>query len=767
MTPDYDGSDPWNTGENNGVSLGGESEGTLTIDSGSIVNSLYAGFWGSQTNATATVTGPGSAWHITEGMHIGHAGTLIIEDDGVVSVGGNTQVKYQGSLNFDGGTLNTTSLSANQDTISGTGTINTNGLASDIDLTINAATGLQQQLMLNNLPGQDITINLDLSNPTSHGNLGTRGSSLLIADGQVVTSQQALIHGGPDGAGAATVIGAGTAWNMTSGLTVGDTGIGTLDIGNASTVNVTYTSYIDTPGYEPSSTANVTGPGSVLNSRNLVVDTGTLNIENQGRVNISETSYIGHDSSSIGVATVTGAGSTWNSQQLFVGDEGLGTLNIENAGVANVLQDTWVGVDDPASTINLNNGVFNTSGLLASPSNLRGTGTINAATAVSDMDLVFDSSTGLRQQLILNTLPGQDVTLNLDASSPDNQGALGAGYQGTGTLTIKDDLSISSGAGIIGYGWAADGTVTVKGDGSTWKSDHLTVGHLGKGTLNIQDGGTVITNQLVIGIWSSQTPSSTVNLAGGTLDLNGGSITSEHTGSDFSFTGGELKDVSHISFAQTPSMDLTPFTQDGGTFSPGDPVGVTEILRGYAVNGGTVRIDMGGADNTTDQIMVLGGIDINPVGTTLDLNAVGDLKAGVYLLMQTQGYPLTGNFQTVVGLQRLGDGAQLIYGAQTLHLLLTGDFLFADLNQNGSVGIDDLNIVLDHWNQNVTPGDILAGDLNHDGFVGIDDLTAVLGQWNQGTPPAVESLASVPEPTCALCMMGLTGLSCRRTTRPA
>ncbi len=63
-----------------------------------------------------------------------------------------------------------------------------------------------------------------------------------------------------------------------------------------------------------------------------------------------------------------------------------------------------------------------------------------------------------------------------------------------------------------------------------------------------------------------------------------------------------------------------------------------------------------------------------------------------------------------------------------------------DLDGDGFVGINDLNIVLANWNQNVPPANPLA-DPSGDGFVGIDDLNEVLGNWNAGTPPAAESQA--------------------------
>ena len=87
--------------------------------------------------------------------------------------------------------------------------------------------------------------------------------------------------------------------------------------------------------------------------------------------------------------------------------------------------------------------------------------------------------------------------------------------------------------------------------------------------------------------------------------------------------------------------------------------------------------------------------------------------------------------------------------------------LLGDLNGDGFVGVDDLNIVLTHWNAAVVAGDLLLGDPSGDGFVGVDDLNVVLIHWNTGTPPT----QTVPEPT-GLLLMSISSLSvCRRVRR--
>ncbi len=78
-----------------------------------------------------------------------------------------------------------------------------------------------------------------------------------------------------------------------------------------------------------------------------------------------------------------------------------------------------------------------------------------------------------------------------------------------------------------------------------------------------------------------------------------------------------------------------------------------------------------------------------------------------------------------------------------------------DIDGDGFVGINDLNIILGNWNKTVLLGSDIHGDIagNGDGFVGIDDLNEVLGNWNAGTPPS--ATASVPEPGTAV-LLGVT-----------
>ncbi len=92
--------------------------------------------------------------------------------------------------------------------------------------------------------------------------------------------------------------------------------------------------------------------------------------------------------------------------------------------------------------------------------------------------------------------------------------------------------------------------------------------------------------------------------------------------------------------------------------------------------------------------------------------------------------------------------------------LIVSDFSFTpaidgDLNGDGFVGIEDLNLVLGAWNQSAPLPD-LRSDPTGDSFVGIEDLNVVLSNWNAGTPPPPGAV--VPEPGTAVAL-GLAGMA--------
>ena len=59
--------------------------------------------------------------------------------------------------------------------------------------------------------------------------------------------------------------------------------------------------------------------------------------------------------------------------------------------------------------------------------------------------------------------------------------------------------------------------------------------------------------------------------------------------------------------------------------------------------------------------------------------------------------------------------------------------IVGDLNDDGFVGQDDLDIILDSWGLSPPPDP--RADPSGDGFVGQDDLDIVLDHWGEGSSP--------------------------------
>lgn len=226
---------------------------------------------------------------------------------------------------------------------------------------------------------------------------------------------------------------------------------------------------------------------------------GSVTVSNNSDL-YSHSGNVGYDFDSTGVVTISGAGSSWTSDYIGLGYFGNGTLNISDGGAVMVSHTTELAryTSFAQGAINFNNGTLTTRELFASPSQLTGTGMIYTRGLISDIDLVFDSTHGLSQTF---TPSGSNVVINLNMNDTTNTGELGAGYKGNGSLLIQDGVKVISNEGYIGYFGGSTGVVSVDGAGSEW----TTMGHLhcvssGSGSLNITGGGAVtITNEIDLG----------------------------------------------------------------------------------------------------------------------------------------------------------------------------------------------------------------------------------------------------------------------------
>ena len=100
--------------------------------------------------------------------------------------------------------------------------------------------------------------------------------------------------------------------------------------------------------------------------------------------------------------------------------------------------------------------------------------------------------------------------------------------------------------------------------------------------------------------------------------------------------------------------------------------------------------------------------------------------------------------------------------AFVIYSLLPGD-----ANADGKVDINDLTIVLAHYNQ--TGMTWSQGEFTGSGTVDINDLTIVLAHYNQTAGSSAATLSAVPEPgtlvLIGLGALGLLGIAWRRKQR--
>ena len=526
---------PANWSSSNDVYVGIRAIGTVTVDSGSSVISknAHVGYFGYGTG-TVTIDGTNSKWTNDKDLYIGHyysTGILDITGGGTVTVGGVAKVgcgywEGNGTINFNDGTLTTQSLYASPMQLTGTGTIHTRGLVSDVDVVFDSTHGLSQSVA----GFGNVTVNLDMSDPNNVGDLGAGwmgNGSLMIREGRAVFSKYGYLGYYAGSVGMATVDGIGSTWTIDndlsglSSLKVAESGTGTLNITNGGVVTSNSGTIASSSGSV--GTVTVSGIGSQWNSNAITIahtGSGTLHIDSGGVVS-NTTGYIGVNNGSTGLVTVDGAGSAWNnSANLYIAERSDSMLKITDGGVvsdrtcyigfaANAPVTGAVTVDGVGSTWIHSDGVrVGYDDLCTGILNITGGGVVRT----------FNGSIGY------NAGSTGTVTISGAGSLWTNSTAnVYVGLYGNGTLNIVAGgafVNHEHGMGsIIASSCGSIGVANVDGIGSTWTEDDIiVVGSHGNGTLNVTNGGTVMSDRLWIG-------SSNV----GTLRIANGGIVQNNT----------------------------------------------------------------------------------------------------------------------------------------------------------------------------------------------------------------------------------------------
>lgn len=175
------------------------------------------------------------------------------------------------------------------------------------------------------------------------------------------------------------------------------------------------------------------------------------------------------------------------------------------------------------------------------------------------------------------------------------------------------------------------------------------------------------------------------------------------------FGGLQMNDEGQIVFLGGGLRDTSQGTgNDFGLFFFDDTTGLHEVVReGDAFLGSTIA-----------------GLDLTPLNGNSGTNRS----------------PILNNAGEVAYQFTLADGREGIAVWQMVDPAVDGD-----LNGDGFVGVEDLDILLAHWGDIAALGGTAIGDASGNGEVGQEDLEIVLAGWGEGTPPG----SLIPEPGSA------------------
>ena len=500
------------------VTTAGDTIGSNSGQNGALVLTGASTTWTEQTGAAVNGTTPGYISVAGAGAFNGQAGSA---GSLTVTAGALLTTQFSGSIAANTGSDGSATVSAGgRWLITGTGglSVGSSGIGT---LTVNNGTVSSAGFSSigNNVGGQGavtITAGGTLTDATGM-TIGGSGSGTLVANGGTVSSGGFTgIGQNTGGFGTVAVSGGGVFSNSSGGFSVGGSGAGALTINNGTVTSTGFVGIGNNTGGIGS--VSVSGAGH-FDENGLTVGNsgdGTLTVSGSSEITDTGGLTVGNNAGALGImnvtsATVSAAGNT------IIGNNASsdGTLTIGTAGtiIANGTFDA-VGNNagsDGALVIN-SGGQLQVSGTLVDVGfNAGSTGSviINAGGT-----LVFTAAPQVITTILkigrsgpTTSQPGAVGTVLVTGAGAilnTNTNGVAVGDAGLGSLTVEQGGSVAVGSADSGIEYSlgiansgGTGAVTVDGAGSVLTADgYLLDGRGGAGSLEIQNSGSLVVNEL-------------------------------------------------------------------------------------------------------------------------------------------------------------------------------------------------------------------------------------------------------------------------------
>jgi T5SS/PEP-CTERM-associated repeat protein/autotransporter passenger strand-loop-strand repeat protein len=569
--------------------------------------------------------------------------------------------------------------------------------------------------------------------------------------------------------GGGTITGTGTvselefagisAWELTSGasfsaqvgVTVGQTGSGTLLVSGGASIAGLGSSDDISGSSGGVASVTVAGSGSRWKSSGELVvgNLGTGNLSVTNSANVSATAAgslpamsLGAGTSGSGALTVTGVGSEATLVgQLDVGQAGGGILTVSNQGTVETGNDPGLNPSEGFDIAQLagGSGVANVTGTASLLNNIgefivgdAGLGSLSITAGATVTTAPGTGGTGL---VIANAASASGSSVDVSGAGSDLAvtGTVIVGDSGSGALSLSQGATVIAGALDVAAAATGDGNVSLSGTGTTLDvTGALTLGGAAAGELSILGGARMTVAGGVVGSSTTAPGNLDVEGTGSQLTINTGTLTVGANGpAEFTLgIGATLQgEVANGPFGVVneygnvdPQTDPNDGTQNVG-------FGNSLIYDFFVANSGTIKITSGTAtfytplvtdetnaqDGSTNGLWVIGAHD------TLVMNATS--------VDNTQTFDFTSPSAASLVIGQVPQGNPAVpdtYNGQTMPSL------------TGSIAPGSPN-VLPGWNapiENYQSGDVivLQGLTYRSATASGDVVTVWSGAGGTGTP---------------------------------